>query len=295
MTNEPAAPDGSGGLVRLRIDVAYDGTDFSGWARQPDRRTVQGVLEDALQRQPPGAALAARTVVAGRTDAGVHATAQVLHVDVRPVPEVGVGRLTVDAMGIPDLDRLRHRWNRYLPPDVRVLDARVAPAGFDARFSALCRHYRYVVSDAAWGVDPLRRRDTLAWGRPLDVDRMNEASAPLLGLHDFAAFCKQREGATTVRALREFSWQRIGTHTVQANVSADAFCHSMVRSIVGAVLLVGDGRRDPGWPVKVLAEGVRCSAVAPAHGLSLVGVDYPRDAELSARAEQTRQVRGRPR
>lgn len=256
---------------------------------------MQGVLEEALTRQPPGAELAGRTVVAGRTDAGVHAAAQVVHVDVVPLAAAeSSGRVPVDERGIPELDRMRHRWNRYLPGDVRVLRARVAPPGFDARFSALRRHYRYTVSDAPWGVDPLRRRDTLAWDRPLDVARMNLASAPLLGLHDFAAFCKKREGATTVRALAGISWRRDAEHTVCADISADAFCHSMVRNLVGALLLVGDGRREVGWPAQVLAAGERCSALAPAHGLSLLGVDYPPDDELAARAEQTRRVRTSP-
>ncbi|PRX43969.1 tRNA pseudouridine38-40 synthase [Prauserella shujinwangii] len=254
---------------------------------------MQGVLEDALAKQPPGAEVASPTVVAGRTDAGVHAERQVLHVDVAPFAGRmrPAGRLTVDENGIPDLDRMRHRWNRYLPPDVRVLHASVAPDGFDARFSAIRRRYRYQVSDAPWGVAPLRRHDTLAWPRPLSVDAMNEASDALLGLHDFAAYCKQREGATTIRELQQLTWTRVGDHEVHAHVSADAFCHSMVRSLVGALLLVGDGRRDIAWPGRLLDSQIRDSAVAPAHGLTLVGVDYPPDAELAARAEQTRNVR----
>ncbi|SFQ62724.1 tRNA pseudouridine38-40 synthase [Amycolatopsis arida] len=250
---------------------------------------MQGVVEDALAKQPPGAAVAG-LVVAGRTDAGVHATGQVVHVDVRPL-DAAPPRLPVDDAGIPDLDRMRHRWNRYLPGDVRVLGARVAPPGFDARFSAVRRHYRYQVSDAPWGVDPLRRRDTLAWGRSLDVAAMNRAAEALLGLHDFAAFCKRREGATTIRELQRLSWRRVADHVVAATVSADAFCHSMVRSLVGALLLVGDGRRDEDWPARQLATRTRDSAVAPAHGLTLVGVDYPPDAELAARADRTRNIR----
>jgi tRNA pseudouridine38-40 synthase len=230
--------------------------------------------------------------VAGRTDAGVHATGQVVHVDVVPFAgESASRRLAVDERGVPDLERMRHRWNRYLPGDVRVLGASVAPPGFDARFSAVRRHYRYRVSDAPWGVDPLRRHDTLPWGRALSVEAMNEAAAALLGLRDFAAFCKQREGSTTVRELQWFTWQRLDTYLVEAQVSADAFCHSMVRSLVGALLLVGDGRHPPGWPAEVLRSRTRDSAVAPAHGLTLVGVDYPPDDELAARAEQTRNLR----
>lgn len=272
--------------------MAYDGTDFSGWARQPGRRTVQGSLEEALATQPPGASVPRSVVVAGRTDAGVHAARQVVHVDVEPFDEQPTSRrLTVDEQGLPDLDRMRHRWNRLLPPDVRVLTAGVAPAGFDARFSAVARHYRYQVSDAPWGVDPLRRGDTLAWHRELDVDALQEASQSLLGLQDFAAYCKQREGATTVRELQRFSWRRVGEYEVHAEVSADAFCHSMVRSLVGVALMVGDGRRDAGWPHRVLDSRVRASSVAPAHGLTLVAVDYPPDGELAARAEQARNVR----
>ncbi|WP_307831844.1 tRNA pseudouridine(38-40) synthase TruA [Prauserella cavernicola] len=272
--------------------MSYDGTDFSGWARQPGRRTVQGVLEDALAKQPPGASVPRSVVVAGRTDAGVHASGQVVHVDVEPMSgEPSSRRLTVDDRGIPDLERMRHRWNRILPADVRVLGARIAPEGFDARFSATRRHYRYQVSDAPWGVDPLRRHDTLAWGRPLSVEAMNDASQVLLGLHDFAAYCKQREGATTIRELQRLRWRRVAEHEVHVEVSADAFCHSMVRSLVGALLLVGDGRRTVGWPGDVLDSQVRESSVAPAHGLTLVRIDYPPDAELAARAEQTRNVR----
>lgn len=251
---------------------------------------MQGVLEDALAKQVPGAAVPGHTVVAGRTDAGVHAIGQVLHVDVAALT-APAGRMPVDEHGIPDLDRMRHRWNRILPGDVRVLAARVAPAGFDARFSAVRRHYRYQVSHAPWGVDPLKRRDTLAWPRELSVEAMNTASEALVGLNDFAAFCRQREGGTTIRELQRIEWRRVSEHEVHALVSADAFCHSMVRSLVGALLLVGDGRRDADWPGRQLESRVRASAVAPAHGLTLLGVDYPPDAELAARAEQTRAAR----
>ncbi|WP_134663744.1 MULTISPECIES: tRNA pseudouridine(38-40) synthase TruA [Amycolatopsis] len=273
------------------MDVSYDGTDFSGWARQPGRRTVQAELEQALQRQPPGESVPKSVVVAGRTDAGVHATGQVVHVDVVPFAPGAPGRIPVDDQGIPDLTRMRGRWNKLLPADARVLQARVAPSGFDARFSAIRRHYRYRVSDAPWGVDPLRRNDTLAWGRPLSTERMNAAARELLGLQDFAAYCKQREGGTTIRELQRLEWTRIDEHLLEVQVSADAFCHSMVRSLVGVLLLVGDGRRGTDWPGEVLASGTRDSAVAPAHGLTLTAVDYPPDELLAARAEQTRNVR----
>jgi tRNA pseudouridine38-40 synthase len=253
------------------------------------------VLEDALARQPPGGEVPGSVVVAGRTDAGVHATGQVVHVDAaplppRPAPERGHG-IAVGEDGIPDLGRMLHRWNRYLPGDVRVLGARTAPEGFDARFSAVRRHYRYRVSDAPWGVEPLRRRDTVAWPRRLDVEAMSAAAAELLGLHDFAAYCKQREGATTVRELQRLQCRRVDEHRVELEVTADAFCHSMVRSLVGALLFVGDGRRGTEWPGELLQRGIREAHVAPAHGLTLVAVDYPPDSQLAARAAEARNVR----
>jgi tRNA pseudouridine38-40 synthase len=167
------------------------------------------------------------------------------------------------------------------------------PAGFDARFSALRRHYVYRVSDAPWGVDPLLRNHVVAWRRPLDLAALTEASATLLGTHDFVAFCKRREGATTIRELQRLEWRRETEHVLSAQVSADAFCHSMVRSLVGALLAVGEGRKPLDWPGSLLAAETRPSevAVAPAHGLVLVGVDYPPDDQLALRAQQTRNIR----
>jgi tRNA pseudouridine38-40 synthase len=264
-----------GPTARFRLDIAYDGTDFSGWAVQPGRRTVAGVLTGALSavlRRP------VTLTVAGRTDAGVHATGQVASAD---LPD--------------DLDPawLVRRLARMLPADVRVTEITAAPPEFDARFTALRRHYRYRVATAAWGVDPLRARDTLAWPHPLDLDAVSAASAGLLGEHDFVAFCKRREGATTVRALQRLDWARNSDGVVEVAVSADAFCHSMVRSLVGALLDVGRGRRSVDWPAALLERRERVSdvTVAPAHGLTLVGVDYPPDAELAARAAVTRRLR----
>ncbi len=221
----------------------------------------------------------ATLTVAGRTDAGVHATGQVAHLDLPP-----------DALAP---DQLVHRLARLLPPDLRVAAVRPVPLTFDARFSALRRHYRYRVCDAPHGVDPLRRHDTLAHLCPLDDAAMNAASALLLGEHDFAAFCRRREGATTVRALERLEWTRHEQHLLTAHVAADAFCHSMVRSLVGALLAVGEGRRPPDWPAGLLRHTTRTSevAVAPAHGLTLVGVDYPGDDQLATRAERTRALR----
>ena len=253
------------------LDIAYDGTDFSGWARQPDRRTVCAVLEDTLSMV---LRFDARLTVAGRTDAGVHASGQVAHTDLPAAPEL-------------------NRLARALPADVRVTAIRPAPAGFDARFSAVRRHYAYRVCDQQWAADPLRRHDTVTWPRPLDVEALNEASALLLGLNDFVAFCRRREGATTIRDLQRLSWTRDADGVVTAAVSADAFCHSMVRSLVGALLDVGRGRRAVAWPAALLTRAERASdvGVAPAHGLTLVGVDYPPDDELAARAAVTRRLR----
>ncbi|MEC4616130.1 tRNA pseudouridine(38-40) synthase TruA [Tsukamurella tyrosinosolvens] len=263
-------------MTRYRLDIAYDGTDFSGWARQPERRTVCGVLEEAI-----GTILRtqAQLTVAGRTDAGVHATGQVAHVDL-PDPVV-----------LPD--GLVRRLARMLPQDVRVTAIRIAPPEFDARFSALRRHYEYRLTDAPFGANPLRARDTAPWRRPVDLERMQEASDRLLGLHDFAAFCRRREGATTVRELQRFAWRRDADGVFIAEVSADAFCWSMVRSLVGAVAAVGEGRRSADWVAGLLDERERSSAinVAAACGLTLVRVDYPADDELAERNRITREKR----
>lgn len=256
--------------VRVRFDVSYDGTDFSGWASQPGRRTVQGELESALAivaRRP-----AVCLTVAGRTDAGVHATGQVAHGDVPSLP-----------------DGLLRHVNGVLPADVRVRSVAEVPASFDARFSALWRRYEYLICDAPSGVPPLQRRYVLGWPRRLDPAAMDEAASRLVGLNDFAAFCKRRQGATTVRTLQAFSVTRTGDDLV-CTVQADAFCHSMVRSLVGALVAVGEGRRASDWPASLLGRDRRADdvPVAPAHGLTLVEIGYPPEGELAARAEHTR-------
>ncbi len=235
----------------------------------------------------PGEGL--RLVVAGRTDAGVHATGQVAHLD---VPLTAWGALP-GRSDLPPAAALVRRLAGVLPPDVRVHAAAPAPSGFDARFSALRRRYAYRVCDNPAGVPPLRRREVLAHRRPLDVAVMEATAATLVGLHDFAAFCRRREAATTVRTLLEYAWSRDAEGFAVARVVADAFCHSMVRALVGALLPVGDGRRPPAWPAQVLAEGVRDPGVAvvPAHGLTLVEVAYPDDVDLAARARAARAVR----
>ena len=271
-------------FVRLRLDLAYDGAGFHGWARQRDLRTVQGEVEHALDTvlRTQGISL----TVAGRTDTGVHARGQVAHVDL-PAELVAAGRATE-----PPEEALARRLNGILGPDLRIRRIRPAPPGFDARFSAVWRRYCYRIADAPEVVDPLTRGHVLAWPRPLDVDRMNEASGALLGEHDFASFCKKREGATTIRTLLELSWARTAG-VVEATVRADAFCHNMVRSLVGCLVAVGEGRHRPPWAAEVLARGVRESAVTVVqpHGLTLEEVGYPADEELATQAERSRVVR----
>ena len=278
---------------RVRIDLSYDGGGFSGWARQPGQRTVQQVLEDALSQvlraDPP-----VQLTVAGRTDAGVHARGQVAHADL-PLAA------WLDAAPV-----IMRRLARLLPADVRVRRIGAAPDGFDARFSALSRRYSYRVCDDVTGPEPLRRHDTLWTRREIEIGPMNEAAALLLGEHDFAAFCRRREGATTVRELLSLSWSRpeltvpgsgvpgSGVPRVaEATVIADAFCHSMVRALVGALLKVGEGARPPSWPAQVLTARVRDSAVpvVPPHGLCLEEVCYPPPGQLAERALATRRVR----
>ncbi|WP_104105933.1 tRNA pseudouridine(38-40) synthase TruA [Nocardioides sp. 616] len=276
--------------MRIRIDLAYDGTDFSGWATQPGLRTVQEMLEGALAtalRVPR-----VRVVVAGRTDAGVHARGQVAHCDVAPeVLAASAGRSRETA-----LEALLRRVNGIVAPDLRVRRLSEAPDGFDARFSAIWRRYAYRVADDAALVDPLHRHHVLAWQRPLDIEEMNAAAKPLIGLQDFAAFCRRREGATTVRTLLELSWERDAAGRAVAKVVADAFCHNMVRSLVGCLLAVGDGRRPPGWALEVMTSRVRNPAltVAHAHGLTLEEVGYPADHELARQAQLSRTMRELP-
>src|SRR5450830_502898 len=269
------------GFLRLRLDLAYDGTQFSGWGKQPDRRTVQSELESALQKLTR---MPVDTIVAGRTDAGVHATGQVVHVD---IPEVENGPYAKKVNW--NFEDLPYRLNRILDEDVRVLKASIAPPGFHARFSALRRHYVYKILDTNQVVLPLRRFDVAPWYRPLDLDLMNQASQLLLGQNNFAAFCKFRESATTIRTLETFSWVRDDDGYLVAELVADAFCYSMVRNLVGAAVCVGDGRFPASWVTDVLnnRERISDSLVFPARGLTFRQVDYPSNEELVARSEMT--------
>ncbi len=278
--------------MRLRLDLAYEGTDFSGWAVQPNLRTVQAELEQALvtvlRLQAP-----APTTCAGRTDAGVHARHQVVHVDVpREAARSAASSPLPNADG-DALAALLRRLNGVLPSDVRVLAVREVSEEFDARFSALSREYAYRIADDATTSDPLVRRHVVSWRRPLDHERMNAAAEPLLGEHDFAAYCKRRDGATTIRELQVLRWARGPSGVLTATVRADAFCHHLVRSLVGALVVVGEGSRPIAWPGEILVVRERSSwvTVAPAHGLTLERVRYPPDEDLGRQAAATRRVR----
>ena len=272
--------------MRIRLDLAYDGTDFSGWAAQPGLRTVEGEVSAALTtvvRAPEPV----RLVVAGRTDAGVHARGQVAHADLDPAAYAAVPGRSDRSPAAALATRLRG----VLPADVVVRSVREAPAGFDARFSAIWRRYSYRLCDDPAALDPVRRRDTVVVRDRLDADAMTAAASTLLGLGDFAPFCKKREGATTIRELLEFEVERRPDEagTIECRLRADAFCHSMVRAIVGPLLAVGEGRREPEWVAQVLgARSHDAMAVAPPHGLTLEEVGYPADADLAARAAQAR-------
>ena len=259
------------GFCRLRIDLSYDGTNFSGWAIQPDRRTVQSVVEGALRTV---AQVNIESIVAGRTDAGVHAIGQVIHVDVPQSLE---------------LNDLAYKLNSILDEDVRINQISIAPPALHARFSALRRYYEYRILDENKVIPPLLRFNTTSWYRRLDIELMNQASSLLLGTNNYAAFCKYREGATTIRTLEKYQWQRDSQGFLIADLVADAFCYSMVRNLVGAIVCVADGRKEPAWISTLLAdkERVSDSLVFPGRGLTLYQVDYPNEAELLERAAKT--------
>ncbi|HVE74845.1 MAG TPA: tRNA pseudouridine(38-40) synthase TruA [Mycobacteriales bacterium] len=263
--------------MRLRLDLAYDGAAYCGWARQPGQQSVQGCVEEAFATLLRASAPTVRA--AGRTDAGVHARGQVAHVDVPA--EVAVDPL------------LLRRLNGLLPFDIRVRQVQLAPPGFDARFSALRRRYTYRVCDRLSDLDPVRRGHVLFWPRALDEGLLQQAGSQLLGERDFAAYCRRREGASTVRTLLSLDWRRGEDGVLVLSVEADAFCHSMVRSLVGAMLEVGDGRRPTTWPASLLGSGSRADEVrvAPPHALVLEEVTYPPDDQLLTRQATTRQVR----
>ncbi|MDQ0735774.1 tRNA pseudouridine synthase A [Arthrobacter agilis] len=304
ITQKPAVPPRDGGLLRVRLDIAYDGALFSGWAVQPGLTTVQGVLEEALftlLRRP------VRLTVGGRTDAGVHARGQVAHVDLTPGEWHGMARGRDVDPADAFLRRVTGTINRVLTdgitgrgrsvrnsvPAVVVRAATRAPEGFDARFSALWRRYSYAIADTGTGQDPLRRHTTLWYPAPLDVARLNEGAGHLLGMQDFAAFCKPREGATTIRELQRYAFARGHDGVITATVQADAFCHNMVRALIGSTLRVGSGEMPPVWLADRLAARLKDarSILAAPHPLVLEEIAYPGDGEVGARADLTRSRR----
>jgi tRNA pseudouridine38-40 synthase len=271
-------------VTRIRLDIAYDGTRFAGWARQPAARTVQGTLEDALATIFRRHGAPPRITVAGRTDAGVHATGQVAHIDLNPAQ---LASLKTDAA--PAVAR-RVNGILGLESDVVVVRSTEAPDGFDARFSAVWRRYEYRVADALAPRNPLVRNAVLTYPAELDIAEMDAAASGLVGLHDWASYCKPREGATTIRSLQSFRWTREADGVLLATVQADAFCHSMVRALVGASLAVGTAKLAAADLGRIRDARARANEfiVAPAKGLTLVEVGYPEAGELAARAEQTR-------
>lgn len=265
-------------MTRLRLDLAYDGTDFSGWAVQPGLRTVQAEIEAALAVLLRDQA-AVRLTVGGRTDAGVHARGQVAHLD---VADALAGRVTAR--------KINGVLRRGGSADIEVYSVREAPLAFDARFSALSRRYEYRLRGEGSRRDPLTARFTADVPRRLDLAAMQRASADMLGLRDFASFCKAREGATAVRELLRFEWRVAPGGALAATIEADAFCHSMVRALVGSVVAVGTGRitEEELRGLRDARERTSRFTVMPAHGLSLEEIGYPADDELAARTEQTR-------
>ena len=255
------------GFCRLRIDLTYDGTNFAGWAKQPDQRTLQEEIEHALTVLTQSHIA---TIVAGRTDAGVHAEHQVIHTD---VPEK------------TDITNYAFRLNQLLDEDIRVISVVNAPVNFHARFTASARVYKYQIVDGPRITPPLDRYDTAEWFRNLDIDLMNKGSQLLLGEHDFFAFCKFREGGTTIRNLLQFDWHRNEKGYAVATVKAESFRYNMVRNLVGAAVCVGEKRFEPEWMLKTLEDKVRIpdSYVFPAKGLTLVSVEYPAESEYLTR------------
>jgi tRNA pseudouridine38-40 synthase len=247
------------GFSRLRVDLTYEGTNFSGWAKQPNERTVQEEVEKALSMITQ---TKVATIVAGRTDAGVHAKHQVIHTDL-PTQT--------------DINNLAFRLNQILDADIRVLTAQWAPDNFHARFTAISRTYQYKIIDAGKVTAPLDRHDSTEWFRPLDIELMNSGSNLLLGVHDFFAFCKFREGGSTVKNLLTFNWYRDEKDVVICEISADSFRYNMVRNLVGAAVCVGEGRFKPEWMFDTLKnkERIPDSYVFPAKGLTLISVQYP--------------------
>lgn len=304
--------------LRLRLDLSYDGGGFHGWARQPGLRTVQGCLEDALSLiTHPAKGLVGdwspiwnpRLVVAGRTDSGVHASHQVCHLDIpRPILDSCQGH-----MGSDPVLALKHRLIHLLPADIVLHNLLVAPPGFDARFSALERTYVYRICDHPEKMDPRLRGFVLPLETPLNVEDMNQALTACLGLHDYGSFATPNPGGTTIRKVRYAHWDRVqcqpsrrqsDSHDpalppeipllesglVYCTITADAFAHNMVRSLVKATVCVGQGKKSISWFKGKIQDPVREGDTGPieACGLTLEDVRYPPDDQLASRAESIR-------
>ena len=274
--SEPLFATVQEGLTRLRGTLAYDGKDFFGWGIQPDKRTVQATVEHAV-----ATVLRIDQVTvqcAGRTDAGVHARGQVVHFD-------------VPTSTLMDMNDLVYKFNSLLPEDVAFLNLEITTPDFDARFSALARNYSYLIYLS--GRNPLLRNHAHRSWMPLNLADMQQASQRLLGLHDFAAFCRKREGATTIRTLLRFDWSETPDGLIRADVRADAFCYSMVRGLVGAVLEVGEGKRPVEWITQYLQGRARQPEIyaAPALGLTFESVEYPSADQFAIRVQETLRVR----
>ena len=298
--------------VRLRIDLAYDGTGFYGWAKQPEIRTVQGEIERVLHtilRVPEGDPTEPlRLTVAGRTDTGVHASHQVCHLDVNE----DVLKRCVGHMDVPPVIALTRRLQRMLPADIAIRGIAPAPDGFDARFSALERTYVYRIADRSSEVDPRTRNFVLHIDDELDLKSMNEAAAMTIGLHDFGSFATPNPGGTTIREVKTAYWRRIPTRPLVVDgvgeryrtpaaesdllcftIVADAFARNMVRSLVGGCIQVGMGKRSTDWFREKMAVPLREGSTGPIapQGLTLEHVAYPADDELAERAERIRAKR----
>jgi len=242
-------------MPTYRMDLAYDGTDFHGYARQDNVRTVQGDLEAALFRRTGPI----KTVVAGRTDRGVHASDQVVSFVVDEPLDVGA---------------LQRSLNRQLAPEVAVYAIREMPDDFHARFSATGRRYRYRIWNGPV-LDPLSARTSWHVAGPLDVPAMDRAVGGLVGTHDFASFCRRHQGRSTMRELREATWERSGDF-VELSIAANAFCHQMVRSIVAISVEVGSGAFDPAdvWEILEARDRSVAKGCAPPWGLTLTAIEY---------------------
>jgi len=273
------------GFIRYRIDLAYDGTNYWGFAAQKKYRTVQGELLKALTTVFGKSKNAFEMRVAGRTDAGVHATAQVVHIDLTPQQLKRLGR-TVGMMG---------SLNDLLPDDIRIHNVTEAPEGFDARYSASYRRYRYTIADKLAPKNPLLARSTLWIKHELDLVNMQASALGLVGLHDFASFCRPKLGATTIREVRELTVKRnpAAGNVIEVEIRADAFCHNMVRAIVGALIAAGEGKTTPDGVIKRLEKRSRIGSfkVQPPHGLTLIEVGYPPNHQLAAQAEMAKNLR----